>query len=223
MENEVVAVIPVRVGSTRIKRKNFQPFGGYKTLIHQKVDHLKNSASINKIYLSSNDDEVKAIANECNVEFLKREDYFCESEARWDEVVTHIVESIPGTPHVLWALATSPLFVRYEDAINEYISGLEEGYDSLIGVKKINEYLIDEVGRPLFYAFGPWHPYTTEFKQMFAINDVVFIAPKALQIKFRYWFGRKPKLFECDSIESIDVNFPDDLKLAIAASGIEES
>ena len=222
MRNELVAVIPVRVGSTRIKRKNFQPFGEYKTLIHQKIDHLKRSGCINKIYVSSNNDEIRSIADECNVEYLEREDYYCSSEARWDEVVTHIVESIPGSPHILWAMVTSPLFIRYQDAINEYFLGLEEGYDSLIGVKKINEYLIDESGRPLFFAFGPWHPYTTEFKPMYAINDVVFIAPKDLQIKLRYWFGRNPKLLECDVIESIDVNFPDDLKLAIAANRIEE-
>jgi CMP-N-acetylneuraminic acid synthetase len=57
---------------------------------------------------------------------------------------------------------------------------------------------------------------------MYAINDVVFIASKDLNIKFRYWFGRNPKLLECDAIESIDVNYPDDLKLAIAANRIEE-
>ena len=220
MQNELVAVIPVRMGSTRIKRKNFQPFGGYKTLIHQKIDHLKNCKSIDKIYLSSNDVEVEKIAEECNVHYLNRGDYYCGSDARWDEVVTHIVESIPGEPHILWALATSPLFQRYEEAIADYFLSLQEGYDSLIGVKKINEYLIDDEGRPLFYAFGPWHPYTTEFKPMYAINDVAFIAPKKLQINYKYWFGRKPKLFECNNIESIDVNFPEDLTMALAAQNI---
>ena len=37
---QVVAVVPVREGSSRIKDKNFMPFGGYPTLVHNKVAQL---------------------------------------------------------------------------------------------------------------------------------------------------------------------------------------
>ena len=210
-KDKIVAVIPVRTGSSRIKDKNFQPFSSHETLIHQKVDHLINSGCFDEIYISSNNERVKNIAEETNVRYIERDDYFCGPEARWDEVIVHILESIDGKPHVGWAMVTSPLFKRYHEAVDEYLKGLDEGYDSLIGVKEVNEYLIDEKGRPLFYGFGPWHLYTTEFNKMFAISDTIFIAPKELQMTFRYWFGRKPKLFMCNQKESIDVNFPDDL------------
>ena len=53
-----------------------------------------------------------------------------------------------------------------------------------------------KLGRPLFYGFGVWHPYTTEFKPMYAISDALFIARKSDQMLWRYWFGRKPYLME---------------------------
>ena len=90
-------------------------------------------------------------------------------------------------------------------------------HDSLVSVKPIREYLVDEAGRPLFYGFGVWHPYSNELKPLFAINDAVFIAKKSDQLRWRYWVGRTPYLFHCDPLESIDVNFPEDLELALAA------
>ena len=220
-EEKTVVVVPVREGSTRIKDKNFQPFLKDKSLIHRKIKQLKDSKCFDEIYISSNSDRVREISEEVGAIYIEREAYYCGSEARWDEVVVHILESVPGNPHVGWAMVTSPLFERYNDAVKEYFDSLHEGFDSLIGAKVLNEYLIDEECRPLFYGFGPWHPYTTEFKSMYAISDVFFIARKDLQLICRYWFGRKPKLFLSNQIESVDVNFPDDLTAAKAFANME--
>jgi CMP-N-acetylneuraminic acid synthetase len=213
----IVAVVPVREGSTRIRNKNFQPFGKYPTLIHNKIQHLKDADCFDHIYISSDSNQAKEIAESLNVEFLHRDPAMCESSPRWDEVVCHIMETIPGNPHVLWAMVTSPLFQRYQAAVKTYLSNLKT-HDSLVGVKKIREYLIDDEGRPLFYSFGAWHPYSNEIKPLFAINDTVFIAKKSDQLHWRYWMGRKPFLFHGEAVESIDVNFPEDLKMAEIAS-----
>lgn len=212
----VVAVVPVREGSSRIKDKNFVPFGGFPTLIHQKIQHLKDAGRFERIYLSSDSARVRAIAEECGVEFLPREPLMCTGAPRWDEVVVSILNTVPGDPHVLWAMVTSPLFRRYREAVECYLQQRAR-HDSLVSVKPVHEYLVDEVGRPLFYGFGVWHPYSNELKPLFAINDAVFIARKSDQLHWRYWIGRTPYLFPCDPLESIDVNFPEDLELALAA------
>lgn len=214
--NQIVAVVPVREGSSRIKDKNFLPFGKYPTLVHNKIQQLKNSECFDHIYLSSDSRRVKEIAESCGIEFLYRDPEMCTSKPRWDEVVVAILNTVPGNPHVVWAMVTSPLFIRYKEAVEFYLSNLNE-YDSLVGVKQIREYLVDDKGRPLFYSFGVWHPYSNEIKPLFAINDVIFIAKKSDQIYWRYWIGRKPFLFHCDPVESIDINFPEDLELAIVA------
>lgn len=213
---EIVSVIPVREGSSRIQDKNFRPFGGEPTLLHHKIKQVRASNCFKKIYVSSNSEKAKKISEECGVEYLPRDPVMCGSAPRWDEVVVSIMQTVPGDPHVAWTLVTGPMFGDYADAVDKYVSNLEK-HDSLVGVKKIQEYLIDEAGRPLFFGFGQWHPYTNEIKPLYAVNDAIFIARKSDQINWRYWFGRKPYLYVMDSISSIDINFPEDLELAEAA------
>ena len=214
--SDIVVVVPIREGSSRIRDKNFRPFGAHPTLVHRKIEHLKNAGCFSHIYISSDSQRAKEIAEECDVKYLPRDPIMCTSKPRWDEVVVSVMNDVPGDPHVAWSMVTSPLFTRYADAVRLYFDSLGE-HDSLVGVKKVNEYLIDEVGRPLFFGFGCWHPYTTEFKPMYAISDTICIAKKSDQLKWRYWFGRKPKLFDNSPIEAIDVNFEEDLHLALAA------
>jgi N-acylneuraminate cytidylyltransferase len=214
--NKMIAVIPVREGSTRIKDKNFLPFGEYPTLIHNKIHQLKNADCFEHIYLSSDSQRVKDIAEETEVEFLHRDPFMCTNKPRWDAVIEAILNTVPGDPHVTWAMVTSPLFTRYKEAVEHYLLNLNTN-DSLVGVKQIREYLIDEAGRPLFYSFGVWHPYSNEIKPLYAINDTIFIAKKSDQLYWKYWIGRIPYLFHGGSKESIDVNFPEDLEMALLA------
>jgi N-acylneuraminate cytidylyltransferase len=218
---ETVAVVPVREGSSRIKEKNFLPFGGRPTLVHNKLHQLKGAGCFDHIYVSSDSVRVEKIAAECGVEFLLRDPLMCTSAPRWDEVVVSILGTVPGDPDVAWTMVTSPLFDRYREAVDAYRSRAA-GYDSLVGVKEVREYLIDDCGRPLFYGFGAWHPYSNEIKPLFAINDTVFIARKSDQLLWRYWLGRRPVLFRCGSRESIDVNFPEDLEMAALAERVAE-
>ncbi|MDD4910381.1 MAG: hypothetical protein PHR44_06890 [Candidatus Omnitrophica bacterium] len=222
VDSQVVVVVPVREGSSRIKDKNFIPFGGYPTLVHNKVSQLKEAGCFDHIYISSDSRKVKEIANECGAEYLDRDPYMCTNKPRWDEVVDSILNTIPGNPHVAWAMVTSPLFLRYDEAVKQYLSRLNE-YDSLVGVKPIHEYLIDDKGRPLFYSFGVWHPYSNELPSLYAINDTIFIARKSDQLYWKYWIGRKPYLFHCQSGESIDVNFPEDLEMAVLAQQMKDN
>ena len=48
---EIVAVIPVREGSTRIKNKNFRKFSDKENLLSLKIEHLKSSRCFDQIYV----------------------------------------------------------------------------------------------------------------------------------------------------------------------------
>ena len=215
-DEPVVAVVPVREGSQRINEKNFRPFAGYPTLVHQKIAHLKDVGCFEHIYISSDSERVRRIAEECGAEYLPRDPYMCTSAARWDEVVVSIMGDVPGNPHVAWAMVTSPLFTNYGPPVADYLAA-RDCHDSLVAVKKVREYLMDEVGRPLFSGWGVWPPYTTEIKPLYAVSDALFIARKTDQLRWRYWFGPKPLLYEVSTLEAIDVNFEEDLQMAHAA------
>ncbi|MBA2919752.1 pseudaminic acid cytidylyltransferase [Sphingomonas sp. MAH-20] len=56
-----VAVIPARGGSKRIPRKNIRPFGG-KPMIAYAIDAAKASGAFDRVVVSTDDDEIAAIA-----------------------------------------------------------------------------------------------------------------------------------------------------------------
>ena len=69
---KVVALVPVREGSQRVKGKNFIPFGDGKSLLEIKIHALKDADCFDHIYVSSDSDRAREVALENGVEFLLR-------------------------------------------------------------------------------------------------------------------------------------------------------
>ena len=118
---DIVALIPVREGSQRVKNKNFRTFADGKSLLEIIINQLKKAGCFDRIYISSDSDKVRQIALNNGVDFLERSTEMCQSNVIWSDVVEHIMNTIPGDPIVTWALATSPLFKRYADAVEDFL------------------------------------------------------------------------------------------------------
>src|SRR3989339_227839 len=103
LSHEIVALIPVREGSERIKGKNFIPFADGRSLLELKIDQLKKSRCFKHIYVSSDSKRAEKIALDNGVEFLPRAAEMCQDNVYWADVVAHIMEKIPGNTTV-WLL-----------------------------------------------------------------------------------------------------------------------
>ena len=213
MQNDIVGLIPVREGSQRVKNKNFTPFADGKSLLEIKIDHLKEAKCFDHIYVSSDSEKARNIALENNVEFLDRATEMCQSDVIWSDVVTHIMETIPGNPVVVWALATSPLFKDFSAAINKY-KEMQDKFDSLVAVLPKKTFFLNKFGRGINYNPGLWHPYSQELETYFEVTGACYIGLKSAMAEWKYWFGIRPYLFEVSNIESIDVDNPDDFVTA---------
>ena len=67
MKENVVAVIPVREGSQRVKNKNFRPFADELSLLHLKINQLKAANCFCHIYVSSDSEMAREIAEKNDV------------------------------------------------------------------------------------------------------------------------------------------------------------
>ena len=67
----VVGVITARGGSKRIPRKNIQELAG-KPLIAWSIEEALKSKTIDKVFLSTEDPEIKAIGIEYGIEIIDR-------------------------------------------------------------------------------------------------------------------------------------------------------
>jgi len=213
MGSEVVAIIPVREGSTRVLNKNFRKISNFESLLELKISQLKSQSYIEKIYVSSDSNKAREISESHGVEFLYREPFYCSSQARLHEYNTYMLSTIPGNPVVAWAMVTSPLFEGYDKAIKKYFNQINE-CDSLVTVIPYKDFLINKHGKPINCSFGHWHLLTQELDEAYQITGALYLAEKKLQMEWKYWIGLKPYLFETSVIESIDVDYEDDFKLA---------
>ena len=69
---KIVAVVPIRKGSQRVKNKNFKSFCGKNLLIH-KIIALKKVKNIDEIIINTDSEKAISIAKKCSM--LKRKDF----------------------------------------------------------------------------------------------------------------------------------------------------
>lgn len=213
------AIIPVRKGSRRLKGKNIASFGG-STLLEYKIDQLKKVDKVTTIVVSSDCDEMLAMASAKGAETHKRADEYCDEKTRpFGEVVAHICTNVPGE-NVVWATCTSPLVEpdHYNNAIEKYEEMLKEGYDSLMSVEEFRRYIWTEQG-PLNYELGIKHVPSQELPPLYRVTDGILIAPREKMIEWKYFHGKEPYKYVMDKRSSIDID--DELDLLCARAWLE--
>ena len=87
-------------------------------------------------------------------------------------------------------------------------------YDSLASVDRIQAHLFNKKFKAINYEpFAKRHALAPELDPYFTLNGAFFIQRHKNMIKNRYFFGKKPYLFEIPNNKSVDINYPEDVKL----------
>ena len=138
----VIAVIPVKGNSNRVHKKNFRPFFGDNSLLKIKIEQCIKSGVFDEVYVSSDANEAKYIADSFGAKFSFRSDYLCKDETPWGEVLEGILNSIPVKNETLvaWCPVTSPLFNRYKEVVDSLESNTI--HDSVVTVTQMNHYFL---------------------------------------------------------------------------------
>lgn len=112
----VYAFLPCRKGSERVPKKNIKPFGQFESgLVELKLKQLLDCSAIDKVILSTNDEEILDYAGTITHQKLvihKRDDSLCSSSTSTDELISHALSLVPDG-HILWTHVTSP-FINSE-------------------------------------------------------------------------------------------------------------
>jgi CMP-N,N'-diacetyllegionaminic acid synthase len=109
----ILGVIPARGGSKGLPRKNVLELGG-KPLICWTIEAAQRSSLVERVVLSSDDEEIITIAREmgCDVPFV-RPPHLATDEATAADVMAHCLDAVDaeehGFTHVVLLQPTSPL------------------------------------------------------------------------------------------------------------------
>jgi CMP-N-acetylneuraminic acid synthetase len=195
--------------------KNFRPFVDGMSLTELKVKQTTESGAFADVFISSDADDAEA-GEEVRNRIHPSRGRYCNNRIPWSDVIHHVAESLPinDDDFVCWSHTTSPLFDRFKEAADVLGQKRNDGFDGLVSVAAMNEYIVTEKGRPINYAWGAWHPYTQDVERLFRISGAVYMATKGDMVRYRYVLGLKPYLWQTSGYEAIDVDTDYDFKLA---------
>lgn len=221
MTNDKIAFfLPTRKGSERVKNKNTRPFAGIDGgLVENKLQQLLATKLIDEILFSSNDETCMKVAfkysNDSRLRIIPRPEELCLSSTNLQDLICY-VPTITNADHILWGHVTTPLVgaEQYDEGVRLYLDKLDEGYDSLVGVKELKNFLLDKTGRLINNTTDiPW-PRTQDLESLYEINHTMFLAKREVYTEQKNRIGRKPLLHIMDEIHGFDIDWPDDFVIA---------
>ena len=131
----LVGLIPARGGSKGIKRKNIKEICG-KPLIAWTIKQALETKSLDKVIVSTDDEEIANISVDCGAEvpFIRPKSIASDNTPGISNVL-HLLEEIPNTSKVLYLQPTSPLR-EIEDILNIIELQNKHDADSCISISK---------------------------------------------------------------------------------------
>lgn len=117
-----LAIIPARGGSKRLPRKNVLDLAG-KPLIAWSIEAGLNSKYIDRVVVTSDDDEILAISKKYGADTIQRPDELASDTSTTFDTIKHAINNCEKYDYIALLQPTSPL--RNDKHIDEAIELLE--------------------------------------------------------------------------------------------------
>ncbi len=128
----IIAMIPARRGSTRLKEKNLALLNG-KPLISYAIQAAQEARVFERVVINSEDEVFAKIAQRYKAEFYKRPEQLGSSGTKSDDVIADFIRRNP-CDILVWVNPTSPLQTGEEVAgVVKYF--IDEKLDSLVTIR----------------------------------------------------------------------------------------
>tara|TARA_B100001996_G_scaffold364182_1_gene332986 strand:+ start:375 stop:1070 length:696 start_codon:yes stop_codon:yes gene_type:complete len=172
MNTKYIAIIPARGGSKGVPKKNIKEFLG-KPLIEHSINYAKESKFIEKIILTTDNEEIKKIGKDNNITVVDRPKEISGDKATTESAIEHVISlfkfSIDTT--IVLLQPTSP--IRPKNSLDKMIKIFNEQlYDSMLTLSPIHPltWKIDNKKTECMYDYSN-RPRRQNFKEKDLIYD----------------------------------------------------
>ena len=132
--NKVLAIIPARGGSKRLPGKNIKLLNG-KPLIAHSIEFAMNSGVIDKLIVSTDSDDIAAVAKQYGAEVMMRPAELATDTAKTAPVLLHVADELEKQGYVpdIVVLLQPTCPVRIKNLAYEALKILDKNpeYDSI--------------------------------------------------------------------------------------------
>lgn len=221
-DGPIIAVVPCRAGSERVKHKNTRPFaeipGG---LLELKLSQLSAVDQLEEIIVSTNDPVVAeytrgfSAQQDPRVTVIDRPDGLGRSSTPMSEFIQYLgglrEEGTMLMTHVTHPFLTAGVF---EGLIDAWHRARRQGHDSLLTVTKLHTFLWDAQGRPFNYddTQEKW-PRSQDIPPLFEVNHGAYLIPFRRVLEVGDRVGENPAMHEMSEDTVMDIDWEDQFTL----------
>jgi CMP-N-acetylneuraminic acid synthetase len=128
---KIIAMIPARLGSQRVPKKNLRLLAG-KPMISYVIETALQSGVFNEVYVNTEADIIGEVAIQYGAKFYKRPDEFATNTSGNDDFAYDFIKNTDGDI-LIQILPTSPLLTTNE--VRSFVDEMiKNDYDTLISV-----------------------------------------------------------------------------------------
>ncbi|MFH0879177.1 MAG: hypothetical protein V2A34_05655 [Lentisphaerota bacterium] len=222
--DNVAVVVPARLGSNRVKAKNLRLLNG-RPLITYILGHLKQTRHLRDIYINSDSDLFRRIADEEGVKFYQRPRELATSKSLIDEYIYDFIQHVKPA-HLAVVNPTSP-FIGAEQLDRAWEQYCQSDCATQLSCERIQTHCFYQ-GRPINFSTEGKHPRSQDLTPVLALNFAITIwdcRPFVAQYE-RLGHGvytHPLGFFETEGHASVDIDYEEDFAFAeLVARFIEQ-
>ena len=212
---KTIAIMPIKLNNERLPGKNTMLLG-YKPLLQHELVTLRETGLADEIYVYCSDEAVCPYLPE-GVKFLKRPTELDLPTSTFTQIFAAFSGTVEADIYV-YAHATAPFITGKTMA--ECIHAVQSGaYDSAFCAVKIQDFLWKD-GEPLNFDAANV-PRSQDLEPIYRETSGVYVFTKEVFTRYRRRIGKKPFVKEVSFKEAVDINNPEDFRLAEAMVGLD--
>lgn len=208
---KIVAVVPMKLNSSRLPQKNIKPFTNGKPLCWYILTTLLKVSAVNEIYVYCSNDIITDYLPQ-GIGYLKRSEHLDLDTTSMSEVLRAFADDVPADIYLM-THTTAPFI-----SVGSIEKGLEmvvsEGYDSAFSAKKLQDFLWKD-GKPLNYDLENI-PRTQDLPVLYEETSGFYIYKREVIVNKGRRIGENPNIVEINEIEAIDIDEAEDFMIADA-------
>lgn len=221
MTKKIVALLPMKANSSRVKGKNFREFCG-KPLFRWILDSLLAVEEIDEIVINTDAREILAengLVETDRIRIRDRKAEICGDDVSMNLVLADDVANVEADMYLM-THTTNPLLspVTISKAIKEFKDGrAERDIDSLFTVNKIQTRFYRGDCSPINHDPDNLIP-TQNLEPWYEENSNLYLFTRDSFAKTQARIGKQPMMMETPAMESSDIDTPDDWDRAIVTT-----
>jgi len=214
-----LAIIPARGGSKRLARKNVLDLAS-KPLIAWTIEAGLKSQYIDKVIVTSDDDEILSISQEYKAITIKRSDELASDTATTFDAIKHVIDNIEAYDYIVLLQPTSPL--RNADHIDEAIELLmAKEADAVVSVCEMDHSplwsntLPDDRSMHGFLSDEVLNKRSQDLEKYYRLNGAIYICKTEALLKHKSFFlSNNIFAYIMDRESSVDIDEKIDFRIA---------